>query len=56
MEKFLQEAKSASRVLNTLSGKEKNRILKEMAQALRANTLVLLEENAKDMSDVKKTI
>ena len=33
MEQFLEEAKSGSRVLNTLSGKEKNRILKEMASA-----------------------
>ena len=54
MEKFLQEAKSASRVLNTLSGKDKNRILKEMAEALRANTMELLEANALDMADGKK--
>jgi len=54
MEQFLQEAKSASRVLNTLSGREKNRILKEMAEALRANTTNLLEANALDMADGKK--
>lgn len=54
MEQFLQEAKSASRVLNTLSGREKNRILKEMAAALRANTKDLLEANALDMVDGKK--
>lgn len=51
MEKFLQEAKSASRVLSTISGAEKNRILKEMANALRANTMDLLEANAQDMLD-----
>lgn len=51
MEKFLQEAKSASRVLATISGAEKNRILKEMAKALRANAVDLLEANAQDMSD-----
>jgi glutamate-5-semialdehyde dehydrogenase len=54
MEKFLEEAKSASRVLSTLSGHEKNRILKEMASALRANTMDLLEANALDMVDGEK--
>ncbi len=54
MEEFLQKAKSAARVLNTLSGAEKNRILKEMAAALRANTMELLEANAKDMADGEK--
>jgi glutamate-5-semialdehyde dehydrogenase len=53
MEKFLQEAKEASRVLNLLSGAEKNRILKEMAQALRANTMDILEANALDMQNGK---
>jgi len=53
MEQFLDEAKSASRVLNTLSGSEKNRILKEMASALRDNTHHLEQENAKDMLDGK---
>lgn len=51
MEKFLEEAKSASRVLSTISGAEKNRILKEMASSLRANTMNLLESNALDMAD-----
>jgi len=51
MEQFLQEAKSAARVLNTLSGKEKNRILKEMATSLRTNTKDLQTANAKDMED-----
>ena len=54
MEKFLEEAKSGSRVLSTLSGKEKNRILKEMANALRSNTMDLLEANALDMSAGEK--
>ncbi len=49
MEKFLQEAKASSRVLASISGKEKNRILKEMAQALRDNSDALNEENKKDM-------
>ncbi len=51
MEIFLQEAKLASRVLLTLSGAEKNRILKEMAKAIRANRASLLEANAIDMAD-----
>lgn len=54
MEKFLQEAKSASRVLSLLDGAQKNRVLREMANALRANTMDLIEANAKDMADGKK--
>ena len=54
MEKFLQEAKASSRVLATLSGREKNRILGEMAQALRDNAADLVNANALDMADGKK--
>lgn len=53
METFLAKAKESSRVLSTLSGAEKNRILKEMAEALRANTPTLLESNALDMADAE---
>ena len=49
MEQFLQEAKESSRVLATLSGHEKNRILREMAAALRENSAYIMQENAKDM-------
>lgn len=49
MEHFLEKAKSASRVLATLSGSERNRILQEMAEALRANTMNIIEANAIDM-------
>lgn len=49
MEQFLEKAKSASRVLATMSGSERNRILREMAQALRANTMNIIEANAIDM-------
>jgi len=49
MEKFLEEAKRSSRVLATLSGHDKNRILREMAANLRANTETIIMENAKDM-------
>ena len=54
MEQFLSEAKSSSRVLSTLSGREKNRILLEMAQALRVKTSDLLLANAADMADGEK--
>jgi len=53
MEAFLQEAKASSRVLSTLSGAEKNRILKEMAEALRTNTKAILKANALDMADAE---
>jgi len=53
MEAFLQEAKASSRVLSTLSGADKNRILKEMATALRVNTRDILNANALDMKDAE---
>jgi glutamate-5-semialdehyde dehydrogenase len=56
MKKFLEKAKSGSRVLSTISGAEKNRILKEMAAALRNKTEELLEANAQDMSDAHKNV
>lgn len=49
MEAFLKEAKNASRVLMTISGAEKKRILLEMAQGLRDNTQELINANALDM-------
>ncbi len=49
MEQFLEKVKSASRILSTLSGSERNQILREMAEALRANTMTILEANALDM-------
>jgi len=49
MEKFLEKAKSASRTLATMSGSERNRILCDMAEALRANTMNIIEANAIDM-------
>jgi len=53
MEAFLQEAKASSRVLATLSGADKNRILREMAAALRANTEEIIKANALDMADAQ---
>lgn len=54
MEHFLEKAKSASRVLATLSGSERNRILREMAEALRANTMNIIEANAIDMRNAQE--
>ena len=49
MEKFLQESKASSRVLSTLSSREKNIVLKAMAQGLRENKVNILQANAIDM-------
>ncbi|WP_309498402.1 glutamate-5-semialdehyde dehydrogenase [Sulfurovum sp.] len=54
MENFLKEAKESSRILSALSGREKNRILREMAGALRANSESLVNQNKKDMEDGEK--
>ena len=51
MEQFLEKAKSASRVLATMSGNERNRILREMAQALRDNTANIISANNIDISN-----
>ncbi len=50
MEAFLAKAKESSRVLTTLSGTEKNRILKEMATALRDHSNEILKANSLDMA------
>lgn len=54
MEQFLAKAKEASRVLSTISGADKNRILREMANSLRVNSMNLIEANALDMADGKR--
>jgi len=53
MEAFLAKAKESSRVLTTLSGTEKNRILKEMATALREHSDEILKANSLDMADAE---
>jgi glutamate-5-semialdehyde dehydrogenase len=50
MEQFLEKAKSASRIVATMSGSERNRILRQMADALRANAAKIIEANSIDMS------
>jgi len=54
MEAFLEEAKASSRIIATLNGADKNRILKEMAEALRTNTEAILKANALDMADADR--
>jgi len=49
MEQFLEEAKASSRILATLSGTQKNTILKAMAQGLRDASGEILAANARDM-------
>ena len=51
MDNFLTQAKASSRVISQLCSADKNRLLKQMASALRANVMHILEENAKDMRD-----
>ena len=53
MEAFLEEAKASSRVLSTLSGSEKNRILRAMAAKLREEASAILEANAEDMRNAE---
>ncbi|NOR55493.1 MAG: glutamate-5-semialdehyde dehydrogenase [Sulfurovum sp.] len=54
MQAFLAEAKASSRVLATLSGRQKNDILRQMAKALRNESTFLANENEKDMSAGKE--
>jgi glutamate-5-semialdehyde dehydrogenase len=54
MEQFLEKAKSASRIVATMAGSERNRILREMAEALRANTMNIIEANAIDMRNAEE--
>ena len=49
MEQFLQEAKEASHIVATLEAGIKNRILRQMAQALRESSRAILQANALDM-------
>ena len=53
MEAFLEEAKASSRVLSTLSGSEKNRILHAMAARLREESAAILKANAEDMRNAE---
>lgn len=54
MEAFLQKAKASSRLLSTLSGTDKNKILRAMATGLRTHSVEILEANTIDMADAEK--
>jgi len=54
MESYLQEAKSAASVLATLSGEVKNRVLNKIADALVANSSLIIEHNKYDMEEGKR--
>jgi len=53
MTKLAMNAHSASRLLATLPTVKKNRVLKDMAKALRKNTERILRENKKDLKNGK---
>ena len=54
MENYLQEAKNAASVLATLSGEVKNRVLNKIADALVANSSLIIEHNKYDMEEGKR--
>ncbi len=54
MIEFLKKAKESSRIISQLTGKEKNKILFQMADALRKNDKSIVEENNKDMVNADK--
>ena len=49
MEQFLKDAKEASRIISTLSGQIKNKVLRDMADALVSNSNLIEQENKKDI-------
>jgi glutamate-5-semialdehyde dehydrogenase len=53
MEQFLQDAKYASKVIATLSGEIKNKVLNAMADALNNNCDLICLENQKDIEEGK---
>jgi glutamate-5-semialdehyde dehydrogenase len=50
MEQFLIEAKQSSNIVATLTTKEKNQVLNDMADALLKNVALIEEENKKDIT------
>ena len=53
MQEFLKNAKNASRIIASLEPKNKDKILKEMADALLKNSQKIITENQKDLADAK---
>lgn len=54
MESYLQQSKNSAPIIATLSSKEKNHILLQMADALENQKSRIIEENSKDMDLGKK--
>ena len=54
MEAFLQKAKEAAAVMSSLGAGDKNRILREMADALDANSGEIIAQNSKDLTYAKE--
>ena len=54
MEVFLQKAKEAAAVMSSLGAGDKNRILREMADALDANSGEIIAQNSKDLTYAKE--
>ncbi len=54
MEKYLKKASQASKVIATLSGKRKNKILNDMAEALLKNQHFIINANWMDINEGKK--
>lgn len=50
MEEFLKKAKLSSRVIANLSSGKKKQVLSALAEALRANKSIIIEENKKDLA------
>jgi glutamate-5-semialdehyde dehydrogenase len=54
MQQFLKKAKESKDIISQLSGKIKNEVLNEMAQALEDSSEYLIKENKKDLDYAKK--
>ena len=54
MKEVLQKVKEASRVVSTLKGEVKRKVLKEMAKALIDNSKTIINENKKDLEYAKE--
>ena len=56
MQEFLKNAKNASRIIASLEPKNKDKILKEMADTLLKNSQKIITENQKDLDDAFKEL
>jgi glutamate-5-semialdehyde dehydrogenase len=54
MQYFLEKAKNANGIISTLSGKVKNKVLNDMADALMLNCDIIIKENHKDIKAGKE--